>query len=103
MVSPWWIWPIGVLLIFAAGAAAVAVPKRRDRSLRRRTAWSAARSAIASAAISRDASPAAVTEAERLLHRAEALAVQGGGATVAGQAADCAEQADELWRAAARD
>ena len=104
MASPWWLWPAGALLVFAAGVLAVALPRWRMRGVRRDTAWSAAQAAIATASISRDAAgPVHVAEAEELLSRAEALAAHHGGPAAAGQAARCAEQADELWRAAARD
>jgi hypothetical protein len=101
MWSSWWIWPIGAILLFAAGAVTALVPRRRAAGLRRRTAWSAARAAIDTAAISRDAAPVDVPEAEPLLARAESVAAGHGGARAADAAAAFAERADRLWRAAA--
>ena len=99
MLSPF-IWLIGIALAFAAGFATVLVPRRRASALDRRTAWSAARAAIDTAAVSRDAAPARVAEAEQLLARAESIAAGHGGRAAADQAADCAQRADRLWRAA---
>lgn len=97
-----WVWVAGAVLLVAAGFAAAYLPRTRARTLRRRTAWSAARAAIASAAISRDAAPDDVAEAEDLFAHAELLAANGGGLAAAEEAADCAERADRLWREAAR-
>lgn len=96
-----WLWVVGVVLLVAAGFGAVYLPRTRSRSLRRRTAWSAARAAIDSAAVSRDAAAADVPAAEELLTRAELLAASGGGVAAAEEAADCAERADRLWQEAA--
>ncbi|WP_459709968.1 DUF6403 family protein [Actinophytocola sp. KF-1] len=96
-----WVWVVGVVLIVAAGFAVAYLPRVRARSLSTRTAWSAARAAIDSAAISRDAAPADVPEADDLFARAELLAAGRGGVTAAQEATDCAERADRLWRAAA--
>jgi hypothetical protein len=63
--------------------------------------WSTARAAITRAEVSRDATSAAVPEAERLLARARHLAADGGGSAAARAAADCATEADRLWREAA--
>ena len=97
-----WVWVAGVVLLVAAGFAAAYLPRMRARALRRRTAWSAARAAIASATISRDAAPDDVVEAEDLLAHAELLAANGGGVAAAEEAEDCAERADRLWREATR-
>ncbi len=96
-----WVWVVGAVLVVAGGFAVAYLPRVRARSLSTRTAWSAARSAIDSAAISRDAAPADVPEADDLFARAELLAAGGGGVAAAREAADCAERADRLWRAAA--
>jgi hypothetical protein len=97
-----WVWVVGVVLLVAAGFAAAYLPRTRARALRQRTAWSAARAAIASAALSRDAAPEDVPEAEDLFARAELLAAHGGGVAAADEAADCAARADRLWQEAAR-
>jgi hypothetical protein len=97
-----WVWVTGVVLLVAAGFAVAYLPRARSRALRERTAWSAARAAIDSAAISRDAAPHDVAEADDLFTRAELLAAGGGGAAAAEEAADCAGRADRLWREAAR-
>lgn len=96
----WLIWPIGGILLLAAGFGAALLPRLRERELRRRTAWSTARAAIESASVSRDAAPGTVDEAERLLTRAELLAGEHGGTAAADSAAEYARQADRLWRAA---
>ena len=100
MSSSWWIWPIGAILLFAAGAVTVLVPRARAAGLRRRTAWSAARAAIGTATVSRDAAAVAVPEAEQLLARAESVAADRGGPAAADTAAALAGRADRLWRAA---
>jgi hypothetical protein len=100
MSLTWLVWPIGGALIVAAGFAVVVVPRFRARERERLVAWSAARAAIESAAISRDAARGEVAEAERLLARAEALVADRGGTDAARTAVDCAERADALWRAA---
>ena len=97
-----WVWIVGAVLLVAAGFAAMYLPRARARALRQRTAWSAARAAIDSAAVSRDAAPGDVPEAEDLFARAELLAANGGGVAAAEEAGDCAERADRLWREAAR-
>ncbi|WP_435586750.1 DUF6403 family protein [Micromonospora aurantiaca (nom. illeg.)] len=92
-------WLGGALVAVAAGFLAVSLPRRRVRAEGRRVAWSSARAAIHDATVSRDASPATVPEAERLLARAEMLAAAGGGTDAARAAAEHARRADELWRA----
>lgn len=96
-----WLWVVGVVLLLAAGFALAYLPRARSRALGERTAWSAARAAITSAAVSRDAAANDVPEADDLFARAELLAASGGGADAAREAAECAERADELWRAVA--
>jgi hypothetical protein len=96
-----WVWVVGVALLVAAGFAATFVPRARSRDRGRRTAWSAARAAIDSAAISRDAVLRDVPAAAELFTRAELLAAGGGGTAAAREAADCAERADRMWREAA--
>ncbi|EHR60573.1 DUF6403 family protein [Saccharomonospora cyanea] len=98
MSSSWLIWLVGGLLLVAAGVASTLVPRLRARDVRRRTAWSTARAAIDSAAVSRDACPAPVAEAEQLLARAETIAAERGGVAAAEEATRCAERADRLWR-----
>lgn len=100
MSSSWWVWPAGIVLLFAAGVVSVLVPRRRAASLERRTAWSAARAAIDSAAVSRDGSAATVAEADRLLSQAELVVAGGGGVEAARTAAGYARRADAMWRAA---
>jgi hypothetical protein len=95
-----WVWVVGGVLLVAAGFAATYLPRARARALRQRTAWSAARAAIASAAVSRDAAATDVPEAGDLFARAELLAANGGGVAAAEEAADCAERADRLWQEA---
>ena len=97
-----WLWSAGVIVLLGAGFAVAAVPRLRASALRRRTGWSAAHAAVAAATVSRDACPARVAEAEELLTRAERIAAGRGGASAAGQAAELARRADELWREAAR-
>lgn len=98
MSSSWWLWPIGVIVLFAAGVGTVLVPRLRAADLRRRTAWSAARAAIEAAGISRDAAPVDVPEAEQLLARARSVAAGRGGWSAADAATAYAERADKLWR-----
>lgn len=95
----WLPWVLGVLLLAAAGFGVTYLPRARARSLRARTAWSAARAAITSAAISRDAAPHDVARADELLARAESLT---GGLAAAQEAADCATEADRLYREAVK-
>ena len=101
-MSSWPIWTVGVVALVAAGFAAVVAPRLRAGALQRRTAWSAARAAIGTAGVSRDACPVPVAEAEQLLSRAELIAARRGGPAAARSAAECAERADTLWREAAR-
>jgi hypothetical protein len=98
----WVVWAAGAMLLIAAGFLAVAVPRRRSGALERRTAWSGARAAIDTATVSRDACPVPVAEADELLSRAELILAGRGGRSAARSAADCARQADRLWRAASR-
>jgi hypothetical protein len=98
----WLVWVVGAVVVAAAGGGVVALPWLRDRDLRRRTAWSAARAAIDSAAVSRDAASAPQPEAEQLLTRAETIAAAHGGPRAARAAQDHARRADALWQAAAR-
>ena len=101
-MSSWPIWTVGVVVLLGAGFAAVVTPRLRAGARQRRTAWSAARAAIGTAGVSRDACPVPVTEAEQLLSRAELIAARRGGRAAARSAAACAERADALWREAAR-
>jgi hypothetical protein len=96
----WLVWVVGVVVLAGAGFGVVYLPGARARGLRRRTAWSAARAAIESAVISRDAAPSA-PEADDLLARAEFLVAQRGGRAAADEAAGCAGRADRLYREAA--
>jgi hypothetical protein len=96
----WLIWLLGAVVLLACGFGVAFVPWQRTRDLRRRTAWSRAHAAIASACVSRDACPGAVPEAEELLTRAESIAADRGGVTAAGTVADLALRADRLWREA---
>lgn len=97
----WLVWVVGVVLLVAAGFGATYLPRARAASLNRRAAWAAARAAIDSAAISRDAAPRDLPQADELLARAELLVADRGGSAAADEAADCATQADQLWREAA--
>jgi hypothetical protein len=97
----WFGWLIGVVVLAVAGFAASLLPRRRAQAVASRTAWSAARAAIETAGVSRDAVPVEVPEAERLLMRAELIAARRGGPMAAESAAEFARQADQLWRAAA--
>ena len=99
-MSSWPIWTVGAVLLVGAGFAAVAVPRLRAGRLHRRVAWSAARAAIGTAAVSRDACPVPVAEADQLLSRAELIAAHRGGRAAAQSAAEYARRADDLWRAA---
>jgi hypothetical protein len=96
----WLIWPIGGLLLLAAGVLTVLLPRLRARTLVRATAWSSAHAAIDTATVSRDASPVRVGEAEQLLTRAELIAAARGGRSAARAATECAQRADRLWREA---
>lgn len=97
----WYIWPVGVVILGIAGFLTTLLPRRRAQAAASRIAWSAARAAIETAGVSRDAAPVAVPEAEQLLMRAELLTARHGGPDAASAAADCARRADQLWRAAA--
>lgn len=99
----WIIWVFGALLLVAAGFGAAYLPRSRARDLRRRTAWSAARAAIDSASVSRDACAADVAEADELLGRAELIAADRGGVEAAEEAARSAAEAERLWRAASHE
>ncbi len=96
----WLIWLIGLVLLLLAGFGAALLSGRRVGDLRRRTTWSSAHAAIASATVSRDACRESLPEAEQLLARAELLAADRGGADAARMAARSAERADRLWREA---
>ncbi|AGZ44293.1 hypothetical protein AFR_30165 [Actinoplanes friuliensis DSM 7358] len=102
MSLSWVVWAVGAGVLVAAGFAAVVVPRLRAGALSRRTGWSGARAAIGTASVSRDACPVTVTEAEQLLSRAELIVAGRGGSAAARTAAECARQADRLWREAAR-
>ncbi|HWS37990.1 MAG TPA: DUF6403 family protein [Actinoplanes sp.] len=96
----WWIWAAGSALLFGAGYAMIAVPRFRERSLRRRIAWSEAHTAIATAAISRDAAGPETprdAEATELLRRAESIAAARGGPDAANEATALARRADRIW------
>lgn len=97
----WVPWVVGVVLLVVAGFAGAYLPRVRARGLDGRVAWSAARAAIGGAAVSRDAAPHEVAEADELLARAELLAAARGGVVAAREAVDCATRADRLWREAA--
>jgi hypothetical protein len=98
----WVVWVLAAVVIAAAGFGVVAGPRWRDRTLHRRTAWSAARAAIDSAAVSRDAAAAPLPEAEQLLTQAETIAAARGGVRAAQAAEERARRADALWRTTAR-
>ncbi|MCW4354699.1 DUF6403 family protein [Hoyosella sp. YIM 151337] len=97
----WILAAVGTAVIVAAGFGAAYAPRMREHALRRRTAWSAARSAVDSAAVSRDAARRSIAEAEELFHRAELLVAAQGGVEAALEAKECAARADRLWQAAA--
>jgi uncharacterized protein DUF6403 len=97
----WVVWVLGAVVLVGAGVGATYLPRARERDLRRRGAWSAARAAVDSATVSRDAAGHAVPDADDLLTRAELLVAGHGGARAAAEALDCAERADRMWRAAA--
>ncbi|WBB80584.1 DUF6403 family protein [Micromonospora sp. WMMD882] len=94
----WLTWVGGGVLIVAAGFVTAFAPRWRARERERRVAWSTARAAIDSAAVSRDAAGRPVAEAERLLSQAELIAARRGGSAAARTAAEHAERADRLWR-----
>jgi hypothetical protein len=97
----WVVWTVGAAVLLAAGFWTAYAPRRQAGVLRARTAWSAARSAIDAAGVSRDACPAEVGAAEDLLRRAELIAAARGGHRAAVEAEGCARRADRLWREAA--
>ncbi len=97
----WLIWVAGAVVLAAAGFGAAYLPRMRARDLHRRTAWSTARAALDSAAVSRDAAARTVPAADDLFARAELLVAGQGGPGAAEEAADCAARADRLWREAA--
>jgi hypothetical protein len=97
----WLPWVSGAVLLVLAGFGVTYLPRMRARSAQVGIAWSTARSAMDSAAISRDAAPHEVPAAGELFARAELLAASRGGAAAAEEAADCAQRADRLWREAA--
>jgi hypothetical protein len=95
------IWVIAGVVILAAGFGVAVVPRLRARATDRATAWSAARAAVESATVSRDACAERRAAAEEELARADAIVAAGGGARAARTAAEHARRADRLWRAAA--
>ncbi len=95
------VWFLGGAVLLCAGFAAAYVPRRRARRRAAAGEWSRARTAIARAEVSRDATTADVPEAERLLAKARHLAAEGGGSAAARAATECATEADRLWREAA--
>ena len=97
-MSSWFIWPAGVLLLLGAGFAVGLLPALRHHRARRVGAWTAARAAMESAAISRDAAAEPVPAAEELLHRAELIIASGGGEPAAATATEYARRADRMWR-----
>jgi hypothetical protein len=99
--SSWLIWGVAGVVILVAGFGVALVPRLRARASDREVAWSTARAAIESAAVSRDACADRQAAAEEALARAEAIVVNGGGARAARTATEHAERADRLWRAAA--
>ena len=94
-------WVFGGFVLIVGGFATALMPRWRARELRRRTAWSSARAAIDGAAVSRDAAPVRVEEAEQLLAQAESISADRGGPDAADIAADYAKRADWLWRKSA--
>ncbi|MFI9642487.1 DUF6403 family protein [Micromonospora sp. NPDC051925] len=98
MAHPYLFWLVGAVLLVGAGVATTLLPRRRARVREQRTAWSTARAAIDSAAVSRDAASERVPEAERLFAHAESLAGGRGGTSAARAAAEHARRADRLWR-----
>jgi uncharacterized protein DUF6403 len=100
MPPSWVIWLVGIVVLVGAGFAVTFVPQARRQRERGDEAWAAARSAIETAAIRRDACAAAVPEADDLLARAEAIAAEGGGSGAAQRAEADARRAGRLWREA---
>jgi hypothetical protein len=101
MPPGWLMWLVGIAVLVTAGFAATFVPHARRRRQRGDEAWAAARSAIETATIRRDACEATVIEADDLLARAEAIAAEGGGPDAAERAESDARRAGRLWREAA--
>ncbi|MHA6630442.1 DUF6403 family protein [Pseudonocardia sichuanensis] len=101
MPSSWLIWVVAGVVILAAGFTVALMPRLRTRASDREVAWSTARAAIESAAVSRDACADRQATAEEALARAEAIVANGGGARAARTATEHADRADRLWRAAA--
>lgn len=99
----WLVWVVGAVVLVAAGFGAAYLPRARDRDERAGTGWSAARAAVASASVSREAAAREVPEADDLFARAELLIAGQGGPDAAAEATDCATRADRLWREAAGD
>ncbi|WP_434741212.1 DUF6403 family protein [Micromonospora sp. SH-82] len=97
------VWLVGGVLLLGAGFVTALLPRWWGRAQDRNVAWSTARTAIDSAAVSRDAVPSSIAEAERLLARAEHLAAGRGGVRAARTATGHARRADELWQAAHRE
>jgi hypothetical protein len=100
VIGYWSLWVAGCAALLGTGFVAAYLPRRRIREAGRRMAWSVADAAICGAAVSRDASPATVAEAEQLFARAELIAARRGGRSAARAAAGYARRADALWRAA---
>jgi hypothetical protein len=98
--SSWPIWLIGCVVLVVVGFVTAYVPRRRARRYTEKIGWSEARTAIDVAAVSRDAAPVRVAEAEELLARAESIAREHGGRNAARAAAGYARKAERLWRAA---
>lgn len=94
----WLIWPIGVVVLVAAGFLATYLVHHRSAAQDREIAWSEAHSAMAVAAVSRDAAPAVEHQAEQLFHQAELIVGRQGGVRAARRAAGLADRADRLWR-----
>jgi hypothetical protein len=98
MAQPLLPWLVGGALLLGAGFVTALLPRLRARTRDRAVAWSTARAAIESAAVSRDSARDPVPEADRLLTRAESIAADRGGVAAAETAAGYARRADELWR-----
>ncbi|AGL18868.1 DUF6403 family protein [Actinoplanes sp. N902-109] len=94
----WGVWVAGAVVLVAAGAGGVVVPRLRGAAGRRRSERAEARAAMAMAAVSREACAGFVPEAEQLLARAEALAAGRNHR----RATAFARRADEMWRAHAQ-
>lgn len=96
----WLPWVLGVVVLAAAGFGAAYLPRQRAGDRQQRTAWAAARAALDSAAISRDATQHDLAAANDLYARAELLIAGQGGVAAAEEATDCAERADRMWQEA---